>query len=141
MCIRDSINAEYMGLLIVSMAEKKEATKPGDKVTISAKRKANFYVNIAKQALSNFEKIELHALGSAIGVCITAAESLAKFGYATMTKINCEAIELEGRRPGMKMPKMIIILTRTAGFKTVNDKANAVKKENETAYGTIFPTK
>ena len=58
--------------------ETKQKEKPGDRVTITARRNAGFYVYVGKQALGNFETIELHALGFAMSVCVSAADSLVK---------------------------------------------------------------
>ena len=65
------------------MAEKKEAPKKtggfDDKVTITSQRAAPFYVFIAKNALNNHDTIELHALGLAMSVCVSAADMLIKY--------------------------------------------------------------
>ncbi len=59
------------------MAEKKKEGKTQDnKVTITAQRAAPFYVFVAKRALSNFDTIELHALGMAMSTCVSAADLL-----------------------------------------------------------------
>ena len=64
------------------MAEKKQEQRkkgvPDSKVTITARRAAPFYVFVAKQALTNFETIELHALGLAMSTCVSAADLLMK---------------------------------------------------------------
>lgn len=48
-------------------------------VTITAQKAASFYVFVAKQALSNFDTIELHALGLAMTVCVSTADLLVKY--------------------------------------------------------------
>ena len=60
------------------MAEKKKDKQLGNKVTITGRRNAGFYVFVAKQALNNFDTIELHALGLAMSVCVSTADSLIK---------------------------------------------------------------
>lgn len=68
------------------METKKPAQKKGtpDKnVTITAQRAAPFYVFVAKQALTNFDTIELHALGLAMSTCVSAADLLIKYKDAT----------------------------------------------------------
>ena len=62
------------------MEKKQEKKKgvPDSKVTITARRAAPFYVFVAKQALTNFETIELHALGLAMSSCVSAADLLIK---------------------------------------------------------------
>ena len=59
--------------------EGKKKEKPGNQVTITAQRNAGFYVFVGKQALNNHETIELHALGYAMSVCVSAADSLVKY--------------------------------------------------------------
>ena len=61
--------------------ESKRDTKPTNRVTISSRRNAGFYVFVAKQALTNFETIELHALGLAMSVCVSAADTLVKYDF------------------------------------------------------------
>ena len=60
-------------------AAKGEQSKFTNKVTITAARNASFYVFVGKQALTNHETIELHALGMAMSVCVSAADSLIKY--------------------------------------------------------------
>ncbi|MDR3705108.1 MAG: hypothetical protein P4L28_04275 [Paludibacteraceae bacterium] len=57
--------------------EHKKGT-PDKNVTITAQRAAPFYVFVAKQALTNFDTIELHALGLAMSTCVSAADLLMK---------------------------------------------------------------
>ena len=45
--------------------EGKKKEKPGNKVTITARRNTDFYVSVGKQTLANLDTIQLHALGSA----------------------------------------------------------------------------
>ena len=63
------------------MEGKKETRKTGSdsNVTITSRRAAPFYVFVAKQALTHFETIELHALGLAMSTCVSAADLLAKY--------------------------------------------------------------
>ena len=58
--------------------EQKKRGPPDSKVTITSRKNANFYVNVAKNALTNFETIELHALGTAMTVSVAAADMLIK---------------------------------------------------------------
>ena len=57
--------------------EKKKGVQDS-KVTITSRRAAPFYVFVAKQALTHFETIELHALGLAMSSCVSAADLLIK---------------------------------------------------------------
>ena len=104
--------------------QKKQAGKPEAKftntVTITARKGPGYYVFVAKKALENHNEIELHALGLAMSVCISAADQLMKFGYAKLKKTIVETIE--GERSGLK-PKIRIVLERAADFKKLMDKA------------------
>ena len=133
------------------MEEKKKQVKTQDnKVTITSQRAAPFYVFVGKRALSNFETIELHALGMAMSTCVSAADLLTRywsvkqdindrFGYATLKKTIVEQVEVQGQVGMVKRPKMRIVLTRAANFKDLIAKADAVKKENEAAFNAINP--
>ena len=59
--------------------ETKKRTELDDKVTITSQRPASFYVFIGKNALAHHPTIELHALGLAMSVCVSAADMLIKY--------------------------------------------------------------
>lgn len=64
------------------MAEtKKEAKKqirPENQVVVSSRRNQKFYVFLSKKILATHEIIELHALGSAMPICVASADQLIK---------------------------------------------------------------
>ncbi len=64
-----------------------------------------------------------------------------RFGYATLKKTIVEPVEVQGESQPVKRPKMRIVLARSPDFKTLMDKANAIKKENESAFNTIYTPK
>ncbi|MDR3705107.1 MAG: hypothetical protein P4L28_04270 [Paludibacteraceae bacterium] len=61
-----------------------------------------------------------------------------RFGYATLKQTIVEPVEVQGNDQPMKRPKMRIVLSRSANFKQLMDKANAIKKENEAAFNAIY---
>ena len=53
-----------------------------DTVLVSNRRQARFFVEQGKKALEKFERIEFQALGSAISLCVEAAETLVRYLFA-----------------------------------------------------------
>ena len=107
------------------MAEKHKLDPKDNILQISNKREVRFFIFLSKIYLKKFEEIELHALGDAISLSVRVAESLARFGYVTITKINQftftgdadhkEKEKEEGRRPVRKL-KLVVSLKKTADF-------------------------
>ena len=112
------------------MAEQKSNKKliqpTTNKLQISAKRDAGFYVFLAKLFLMDYEEIELHALGDAITVGVKVGESLCRYEYTTISRIETTTIvPEEGDTPEGeddrqlrrgKKAKLIIKLKKTAKF-------------------------
>lgn len=63
--------------------------------------------------------------------------SHSRFGYATLKNTIIEQIEVKGEGGMVKRPKMRIVLTKSADFNKLMDKAEAIKKENEAVYNLI----
>ena len=61
-----------------------------------------------------------------------------RFGYATLTKTIVEPVEVQGYNQPIKRPKMRIVMTRTANFKELMEKATANKKDNEVAFNALY---
>lgn len=88
-------------------------------VQISSKKDTGFYIFIAKLFLLDFETIELHGLGDAITTCVKVAESLSRYGYTVIQKIETLTLaptaEEKGPRRGKKA-KLIVTLKRSKDF-------------------------
>ncbi len=91
-----------------------------NRVQISSKKDAGFYIFIAKLFLLDFDTIELHGLGDAITTAVKVGESMTRFGYTVIQKI--ETLTLapsdeneKGPRRGKKA-KLIITLKRSKEF-------------------------
>eukprot|EP00331_Platyophrya_macrostoma_P021341 CAMPEP_0176447778 /NCGR_PEP_ID=MMETSP0127-20121128/25276_1 /TAXON_ID=938130 /ORGANISM="Platyophrya macrostoma, Strain WH" /LENGTH=122 /DNA_ID=CAMNT_0017834373 /DNA_START=15 /DNA_END=383 /DNA_ORIENTATION=+ len=107
-----------------------------NRVQISAKKDAGFYVFIAKLFLLDFETIELHGLGDAITTGVKVGETLTRYGYTVIQKIETQTLQPteeteKGQRRGKKA-KLIITLKRSKDFpelikKFKIDNANAGK--------------
>eukprot|EP00826_Nyctotherus_ovalis_P064955 TRINITY_DN9539_c0_g1_i13.p1 TRINITY_DN9539_c0_g1~~TRINITY_DN9539_c0_g1_i13.p1 ORF type:complete len:125 (+),score=42.63 TRINITY_DN9539_c0_g1_i13:121-495(+) len=119
------------------MAEKKESKVRDNKVTITSQHPAPFYVLVAKHALADFDTIELHAMGGTMATCVSAADLLIQFGYAALKNTIIEQVEVKGQVGMVKRPKMRIVLTKSANFNKLMEKAEAIKKENEAVYNLI----
>ena len=59
--------------------EKKETRARDNKVTITSQHPAPFYVLVAKHALADFDTIELHAMGTTMATCVSAADLLIQY--------------------------------------------------------------
>lgn len=90
-----------------------------NKVQISSKKDAGFYVYIGKLYLFHFDTIELHGLGDAINTSVKAAELLTRHGYTAIQKIETTTLqptkEEKGPRRGKKA-KLIVTLKRSNNF-------------------------
>jgi predicted amino acid racemase len=85
----------------------------------------------AKYHLEKYEKIELHSLGQAMGNACQVAETLERFGYAKIEKIDIQQAKVSGNGREFSKPKMVIHLTRLPKFKELMGKFNDVRKVNE----------
>lgn len=85
----------------------------------------------AKYHLEKFDKIELHSLGQAMGNACQVAETLERFGYAKVTKIDIQQAKVSGNGREFFKPKMVICLERLPKFKELMSKFNDVRKLNE----------
>mmetsp|Transcript_12759 Transcript_12759/g.14648 ORF Transcript_12759/g.14648 Transcript_12759/m.14648 type:complete len:123 (-) Transcript_12759:211-579(-) len=92
-----------------------------NRVQISSKKDAGFYVFISKLFLLDFEEIELHGLGDAITTCVKVADTLTRYGYTQYKKIETTTLQPEkeekaGPRRGKKA-KLIVTLRKGKDFK------------------------
>lgn len=96
-------------------------------VQISAKRDPGFYVFLCKLFLLDFPEIELHGLGDAINTGVKVGETLTRFGYTTIKKIQTTTLapETTGTTEGKdqkrepkkgKKAKLIVTLAKTNNF-------------------------
>ena len=100
-------------------------------VRVVAFKRPMVLLTIAKFHLEKYELIELHSLGQAMGNACQIAESLERFGYAKITKIEIKEVEVEGNGRQFKKPKMIIYLKRDPKFKELMAKFSETRKANE----------
>ena len=94
-----------------------------NKIQISAKRDTGFYVFLAKLFLMDFEEIELHALGDAIGIAIKVGELLNRHGYTALSRGETSTINpTDDKDQGNDEPrrgkkaKLIVKLKKTPKF-------------------------
>lgn len=97
----------------------KQIKPSSNKIQISAKRDTGFYVFLSKLFLMDFNDIELHALGDAIGICVKVGELLCRYGYTNILRIETSTInpgkEGEKERKGKKA-KLIVKLKKSDQF-------------------------
>ena len=101
-------------------APREHKLDPADnKLQISNKRESRFFTFLAKIYLKKFETIELHALGNAISLSVRVAETLERFKYAEITKIQqFTYFGEEGKEENerSRKVKMVVSLKRGADF-------------------------
>jgi len=94
-----------------------------NKIQISAKRDTGFYVFLSKLFLMDFNDIELHALGDAIGTCVKVGELLCRYGYTAIDRIETTTIVPDATEKGKddkprrgKKAKLIVKLKKSNQF-------------------------
>mmetsp|Transcript_78664 Transcript_78664/g.91974 ORF Transcript_78664/g.91974 Transcript_78664/m.91974 type:complete len:124 (+) Transcript_78664:26-397(+) len=95
-------------------------------VQISSKRDAGFYVFLCKLFLMDFPEIELHGLGDAINTGVKVSETLTRFGYTAIKKIQTTTLGPETSETNDKdhkrevkkgkKAKLIVTLTKSGNF-------------------------
>lgn len=99
----------------------KQIKPSSNKIQISAKRDTGFYVFLSKLFLMDFNDIELHALGDAIGTCVKVGELLCRYEYTVIERIETTTIvptekeEPDQPRRGKKA-KLIVKLKKSPKF-------------------------
>lgn len=86
--------------------EGEKAHPSSNQIQVSMKKDIKFFTFLAKIYLKEFQEIELHALGEAISQAVKLAETLERYAYGKIIKIN-QSIHEETRKV-----KIIIVLTR-----------------------------
>jgi len=110
------------------MEKGKEATN--NIIRVNGQRPASTFLGVSKKILETFETVELHSLGNAISLAAHVADSLQKFGYATIIKTTISTEEVKREEGTAKKPKMIIILKKTADFKRKADEFEKLRASN-----------
>lgn len=82
-----------------------------NQIQVSTRKDVKFFTFLAKIFLKEFQEIELHALGDAISQAVKVAETLERYNYAKITKINQGLQDSEGR----KKVKIVIVLAKSSG--------------------------
>eukprot|EP01017_Pseudomicrothorax_dubius_P000530 TRINITY_DN0_c2052_g1_i2.p1 TRINITY_DN0_c2052_g1~~TRINITY_DN0_c2052_g1_i2.p1 ORF type:complete len:118 (-),score=21.01 TRINITY_DN0_c2052_g1_i2:87-440(-) len=106
------------------MAEQKKVLDPqSNTINISTRKDTRFFMYLSKLFLRKFETIELHALGEAISISSRVSESLSRYGYANMSRINLQTITTQQKEGGRndkqgqrKKVKLTIIMNRSGDF-------------------------
>merc|ERR1712183_354701 len=89
--------------------EKKLFDPDTEKILVTSRRDAKFYIFLAKVILKKFGVVELSALGR-------AAENLQRYNYGKITRIFSETIDLDDRDKNRKGAMFCIRLEKTDQF-------------------------
>ena len=111
--------------------EKKPLEIDSPIIRVVAFKRPMMLIANAKYHLVKYENIELHSLGQAMGNACQVAETLERFGYAKIDKIDIQQAKMSGEGREFSKPKMVIKLTRLPQFKELMSKFNDVRKLNE----------
>jgi hypothetical protein len=92
-----------------------------EKILITTRKDARFYIFLAKIILKKFGGVELSALGRAADITVRVAENLERYGYAKITKCYSETISLDDKDKQRKGAKFFVALTKTDQFDTLTE--------------------
>merc|ERR1711976_335668 len=96
--------------------EKKLFDPDTEKILVTSRRDAKFYIFLAKVILKKFGVVELSAMGRAADISVRTAENLQRYNYGKIVKISSETIKLEDRDNSRKGARFFIKLEKTAEF-------------------------
>merc|ERR1711957_203125 len=108
--------------IIIQMTETEKPTEkklfdPGtEKILVTSRRDAKFYIFLAKVILKKFGVFELSALGRAADISVRTAENLQRYNYGKITKILSETIDLDDKDKNRKGARFCIRLEKTDEF-------------------------
>lgn len=110
-------------------SEKKLLVPKDNHLQISVKKDAKFFTFLAKIFLKEFQEVELHALGEAISTSVRVAETLDRFGYAKIIKIQQFTQEMHNEKTNRdrRVVKMVVTLSRSSDF---HQKTENLKKHD-----------
>ena len=75
------------------------------------------YIFAAKVVLKKFGNVQLAGLGNACENCVSVAESLQRYNYASIQKIYSETISIDDKDGhSRKSAKFVVKLDKTADF-------------------------
>jgi len=102
-------------------------------INLSKRRNVTFYMFLAKKIFPDYATVELHALEDAITTAVITAESLVRYGYATVNKIETMKVEVDSRNNRTaKRSKIRIVLARAPGFEEAVKKFESMREQNAT---------
>lgn len=101
-------------------------------VRVSQGKPYTSFVGISKEILKEQGVVELHGLGEASANVVRAAEMLVSLGYADLTKFETLTLKDQTEEGVIRSrAKVIIKLSRAAGFQKAYDDFNAKRGTNK----------
>ena len=96
--------------------EKKLFDPDCDKILVTSRRDAKFYIFLAKVIQKKFGSVELSALGRAADISVRTAENLQRYNYGVIVKIFSETITLDDQDKNRKGARFSIKLEKSDQF-------------------------
>ena len=101
-------------------------------VRVSQGKPYTSYVGVSKEILKSQGAVELHGLGEASANVVRAAEMLVSLGYADLVKFETLTLKDQTEEGAIRTrAKVIIKLTRAAGFQKAYDDFNAIRESRK----------
>ena len=119
---------------------KDKNSKPdSNMIKITQNQKPLFFTKVAKFFLSFYDTIELHAVGSAMSVCISTSSMIEQFGYAKIDKTDVQQINLKNEMGGREISqvKMIIRLSKSKDYAALIKKSNEIFEQNQASFKVV----
>merc|ERR1712196_604643 len=107
--------------ILINMTETQQPTEKKlfdpdtEKILVTSRRDAKFYIFLAKVILKKFGVVELSALGRAADISVRTAENLQRYNYGKITRIFSETI-LDDRDKNRKGARFCIRLEKSEQF-------------------------
>ena len=100
-------------------------------IKVSLKVNPSRYIFEAKEILSKHGKVEFHAVGGSITNALKTTERLTSFGYTKLESLQTSLLDEASEGRSNKAPKVIILLSKTPDFDSINAKFEEEKKGNK----------
>merc|ERR1711920_146519 len=96
--------------------EKKLFDPDTEKILVTTRRGAKFYIFLSKIILKKFGTVELSALGRAADISVRVAENLERYNYGKITRVYSETVNLDDKDKQRKGARFFVRLAKSDQF-------------------------
>merc|ERR1712139_76036 len=96
--------------------EKKLFDPDTEKILVTTRRDAKFYIFLSKIILKKFGNVELSALGRAADISVRVAENLQRYNYGKIVRVYSETVNLDDKDKKRKGARFYVKLTKSEQF-------------------------